>query len=92
MYVVYRAESSSKPSLLAWLSFVQLSSNSIQDNSREEFVDYRQQADRAIIANVAGIPFLVQQHGLAGLPLAWNLAFRQVPREESSQGVDESWR
>ncbi|EPB66990.1 protein tyrosine kinase [Ancylostoma ceylanicum] len=49
-----------------------------KDYSREEFVDYGQQADRAIIANVLQVSLLVQQHSPAGLPLAGYLAFRQM--------------
>ncbi|KAK6743506.1 hypothetical protein RB195_010647 [Necator americanus] len=37
------------------------------------------------------ISLFIQQHGLAGLPLFRNLAFRQITKEPR-QGVDEYWR
>ena len=92
VYVVDRAESSPKSCLFAWLSFVQRSANHIQDDSSEQLVDYGQQADWAIVANVVHVSLLVQQYGLAGPPLGWDLALRQVACEEPRQGVDERWR
>uniref|UniRef100_A0A183GGM3 HET domain-containing protein n=1 Tax=Heligmosomoides polygyrus TaxID=6339 RepID=A0A183GGM3_HELPZ len=78
VYIVDHAESSPKSRLLAWLSFVQRSADPIQDDSIKQLVDYGQQADRAIVANVVHVSLLVQQDGPAGLPLRWNLAFRQI--------------
>ncbi|VDO85817.1 unnamed protein product, partial [Heligmosomoides polygyrus] len=68
------------------------SADPIQDHSSKQLVGYGQQADRAIVANVVHVSLFVQQDGPAGLPLGWDLALRQVAREELLQGVDERWR
>ncbi|KAK6736017.1 hypothetical protein RB195_018976 [Necator americanus] len=44
------------------------------------------------VTDVMCLSLFIQKHGLAGLPLFRNLAFRQVTCKEPRQGVDEYWR
>ena len=73
MDMIDRAEPPPKPCLLTRLSFVQCSAYPVKDDSSEEFVDDKQQAHGAIVANVVDVSLLVQQHGPAGFPLVGTL-------------------
>nr|CDJ85113.1 CG16908 [Haemonchus contortus] len=49
-----------------------------QDDTSEKLVDYGQQADWAIIANIVWISLFVLQHSLASFPRRGHFAFRQL--------------